>query len=68
MTDVTASSSAPKRITFVAGAIWLLTLFMGLATLWAVFAIDVLQASTAAAGVIPTADQAPEGVSARYTT
>jgi hypothetical protein len=57
MTGVTESSSRPKRITFVARAIWLLTLFMGFATLWAGVATSFIQESAATNGVIATPGQ-----------
>jgi hypothetical protein len=54
---LTEAQSRSRRIAFLAGSLWLVTLGMGLATLWTVVATDFLQVIGALNGVVPTSDQ-----------
>jgi len=53
----TLTAPRPRWITFLAASLWLVTLGMGLATLWTLLATDALQVMSAANGVRPTSDQ-----------
>lgn len=53
---MTEAPSRPRRIAFLAGAIWLLTLALGLSTLWVGLFTDSLEQMAVANGATPISD------------
>ena len=54
---MTKAPSRSRWVALLAGSLWLVTLFMGLATLWIAVATDVVQRIGGLNGVSPTSDQ-----------